>query len=122
MQTTNTLNESELVTDPGQLQAAITDMDNLAQCGFSEISAIAKLALAALETPDGHKFHENIALALQAIWGRANDAENCINYRAEQVGCNWRDPASERRYAAAREAHKELYRTRRMAEAKGYAP
>ena len=72
--------------------------------------------------PDGHKFHENIALALQAIWGRANDAENCINYRAEQVGCNWRDPASERRYAAAREAHKELYRTRRMAEAKGYAP
>lgn len=122
MQTKNTPHEAEKVADPCQLQAAITDIDSMSQCGFSEISAIAKLALATLETPDGYRFHENIALALRAIWGKADDIENCINYRAEQVGCNYSDPARERRYAAAREAHKEFYDTRRMAEAKGFAP
>lgn len=121
MQTTSTPQESGKTTDPRLLQAAITDMDSFSQSGFSEISAIAKLALAALETPDGYRFHENIALALRAIWGKADDIENCINCRAEEAGCNYSDPGRERRYAAEREAINELRHTWRMADAKGYA-
>lgn len=86
------------------LQGAVHFMDALAQEGFSEISAIAKLALAALETPDGYRDTETIARALRAIWYKADDIENCINHQAEEVGCNYRDPNAERRYAAHRAA------------------
>lgn len=113
-------NESEKVTDPRQLHAAITDIDCLSQGGFSEISAIAKLTLAALETPDGYHFSENVALALRAIWGKADDIENCINCRAEEVGCNYQDPARERRFAAHREASEE--RAEMLAKSKATAP
>lgn len=78
-------------SDITRLQAAITDMDCLAQSGFSEISAIAKLALAALETPDSYTNLEIIAQALRAIWVKADDIENCVNFAAEQVGCNYKD-------------------------------
>lgn len=82
------------------LRAAIHDMDALAQCVFSEIAGIARLALAALETPHGRDDMESLAAALGAICGRADDAENGINWRAEQVGCNYRDQAPARRFAA----------------------
>ncbi|ATE59099.1 hypothetical protein [Thauera sinica] len=91
-----------------RLQAAITDMDGFAQGGLSEISAIAKLALAAMETPDGYRHPEMIAQALSAIWGKAESIENCINTTAEKVGCNYRDPDAERRYAAYRTAFEEV--------------
>lgn len=94
-------------TDIRRLQAAVYDMDCLAQGGFSEISAIAKLALAAMETPDGYRHPETIAQALRAIWGKADDIENCINCEAEEVGCNYRDPNTQRRYAAARAVREE---------------
>lgn len=91
-------------TDISRLTNAIEMMDCLAQEGLSEISAIAKLTLMALETPDGYRHPENIAHALRAIWGKADQIENCINSEAEQVGHNWRDTSTERRYAAHREA------------------
>ncbi|MEF8755080.1 MAG: hypothetical protein V5B60_14320 [Accumulibacter sp.] len=87
-----------------RLQAAVLDMDSLSQEGFSAISAIAKLALAAMEGPSASRDHEAIAGALRAIWGKADDIENCINSRAEEVGCNYRDPNTERRYAVHRAA------------------
>lgn len=90
--------------DITRLKAAITDMDCLAQSGFSEISAIAKLALAALETPDGYTNLEIIAQALRAIWVKADDIENCVNFAAGQVGCNYKDQATERRRDAQRVA------------------
>lgn len=86
--------------DIEKLRAAVTDMDCLSQGGFSEIAAIAKLALASLEHPDGYLHSENIAHALRAIWVKADEVENCINYNAEEVGCNYRDPSTARRYAA----------------------
>lgn len=93
--------------DLRRLQTAVFDMDCLAQGGFSEISAIAKLALAALETPDGYRHPETIAHALRAIWGKADDTENHINGQAEEVGCNYRDPNADRRSAAQRSARQE---------------
>lgn len=99
---------AQTLLDP--LQSAIYDMDSLSQNGFSEISSIAKHALAMLETPDGYRHPETIANALRAIWGKADDIESCIRCRAEEVGCCYQDPKAERRYAAHRAALKEARR------------
>lgn len=93
--------------DIKRLHAAVYDMDCLAQGGFSEIAAIAKLAMSALETPDGYLQPENIANALRTIWGKAYDIENCINCAAEEVGCNYIDPSIKLRYAASRAAREQ---------------
>jgi len=89
---------------PDQLRNAVEFMDSLSQNGFSEISAIAKLALAWLETPDGHRHLDVIAHALSTIWGKADDIQNCINSQAEEVGCHYVDDAERRRWDAQRAA------------------
>ncbi len=88
------------ITEIDRLRSTVHDMDFLSQEGFSEISAIAKLALMAMEHPDGYRHPEIIAHALRSISGKAEDIENCINSEAEEVGCHYRDPKIERRYAA----------------------
>lgn len=95
-----TVNQPATPKDVQKLRDTVEFMDSLAQGGFSEISAIAKLALAQLEHPDGYRHPENIALALSAICGKADDIMNCINSEAEQVGCNYVDDALSRRQAA----------------------
>lgn len=88
-----------------RLQSAITDMDALSQEGFSEIAAIARLTLRAMEAPSTTtRDNEDIAQALRTIWGKADDIQNCINCEAENVGCNWMSEASKRRWAAIQEA------------------
>lgn len=94
-------------TDLRRLQAAITSMDACAQDAFSEISAIAKLAMMAMETPDGYRHPETIVSALRAIWGKADVAQDSINYEAEEVGCGYIDPSIELRYVAQLAASKE---------------
>ena len=94
------------VPEVQNLRNAVEFMDCLSQSGFSEISSIAKLALSRLETPDGYRHLDNIANALKAIWGKADDIQNCINSEAEQVGCNYVDDAQRRRWDAQR-AHRE---------------
>jgi hypothetical protein len=89
-----------------KLRNAVEFMDCLSQSGFSEISSIAKLALSRLETPDGYRHLDNIVNALKAIWGKADDIQNCTNSEAEQVGCNYVDDAQRRRWDAQR-AHRE---------------
>ena len=83
---------------------AVESMDGLSQDGFSEIAAIAKLALAWLEKPDAYRHMDVTANALSAIWGKAEDIQNCINSQAEEVGCNYVDDAQSRRWAAQRAA------------------
>ena len=102
---TETVNQTAKPEDIKTLRDTVEFMDSLAQDGFSEISAIAKLALAQLEHPDGYLHPEIIAQALRAIWGKADNIANCINSEAEQVGCNYVDPALTRRQAA-RAAHR----------------
>lgn len=87
-------------SDLSRLQGAITDMDCLAQEGFSEIAGIAALALAALEKPHDHIDSEDVAQALRTILSRARDIESCVNVEAEKVGCNYQDPHANRRYVA----------------------
>mgnify|MGYP000004573891 CR=1 FL=1 len=89
-----------------KLRNAVELMDCLSQSGFSEISSIAKLALYHLETSDGYRHLDNIVNALKAIWGKADDIQNCTNSEAEQVGCNYVDDAQRRRWDAQR-AHRE---------------
>lgn len=81
-------------------KSVILDMDSMSQGGFSKISSIARLALAALETPGPARRDEDIANALTAIWHIADDVENCINCRAEDVGSNYIDNKLSRRRAA----------------------
>ncbi len=68
----------------------ITRMDALAQDGFSAVAAIAKRALQGLDAADGTLPHpEDMATALRAIWGKAEQFGNDINTKAEEAGCNW---------------------------------
>ncbi|NDP48924.1 MAG: hypothetical protein GZ085_11175 [Sulfuriferula multivorans] len=69
----------------------IQTMDSLSQEGFSQIAAIASLALLAMKTAAPNDTI-NIIQALRAIRGKAVDIENCINYEAEMVGGNYIDP------------------------------
>lgn len=78
-----------------KLHNTIELLDSLSQEGFSQIAAIAGLALAAMQTQAGNDL-EAIAYALQAIKSKARDIENCINAEAEQVGCNYKDVGVQR--------------------------
>lgn len=93
--------------DTTRLQTAVFDIDCLQQTAFSEISAIASLALAALKTPDGYKHFETIAKALLAIRGKADETQDLIITVAEEVGCDSKDTGTERRLAAYAAAAKE---------------
>ena len=88
------------------LRNAVGWMDCLAQGGFSEISAIAKLALARLETPEGYRHLDVIASALMVIWSKAEDTQKAITDHAEEFGCAYVDEAEQLR-SAAEAAHRE---------------
>jgi hypothetical protein len=87
-----------------KLGEAIENIDAMSQDGFSEIAAVAGLALSRLETPEGLLNLEDIAYALQLIRSKAQDIEAGINWEAEQVGCNYKDAAMLRRFEARRAA------------------
>lgn len=91
-----------------QLRNAVEFMDCQAQDGLSEIASLAKLALARLETPEGHLHIEDIARALSAIWGKADVIQDVINNAAEEVGCQYVDKAWLRRLDAKHAARKEV--------------
>lgn len=94
--------QSTPAVDAKNLREAIQNIDALSQDGFSEIAAIAGLALSRLEMPEGLLHLEDVAYALQAIRGKAQDTKNCINGEAESVGCNYTDAAVQRRFDARR--------------------
>jgi hypothetical protein len=89
-----------------KLRSTIELLDALSQEGFSEISAIASLALARMETPGCYHSLGDIAYALIAIKSKAEDIENCINAEAEGVGCNHIDQSHRQRMAAEYESQK----------------
>lgn len=89
-------------TDLESLREAVHNMDAMSQEGFSEIKAIARLAMAALLTPEGQRDTEAMAGALQAIHNRAEMSESALNWEAEQVGCQYTAVDTVRRYEACR--------------------
>lgn len=82
------------------LSEAIRSIDQCSQECFSEISAVAQLALASLESPEAYRNLDSLTYALRAIWGRAEEAQNLVNDQASEVGCGYVDEAKRRRWAA----------------------
>lgn len=99
--TTPAVSALPIDADIKKFKSAVIDMDALSQSGFSKISSIARLALAALEGPRRPREDEDFANVLTAIWSIADDIENCINSRAEEVGANYIDDSLRNRRAAA---------------------
>lgn len=86
-----------------ELSGTIEEIDGLAQEGFTQIAAMAKLALLSLEQPDTYKNRlglADLATVLSMIRCTAGDFQNCINVTAERVGCNSVDKAQRRRLEA----------------------
>ncbi|RFC37765.1 MAG: hypothetical protein DID92_2727743064 [Candidatus Nitrotoga sp. SPKER] len=82
------------------LKETINAMDGLAQTGFSQIEAIAKLAMAYMEMPEAYRHTEILAVAFEAIWNKAFEMNECISGEARFVGCERTDQGMLRRYAA----------------------
>jgi len=85
-----------------QLRSAVETMDSLAQEGFAQIAAIAKLALSHMETAHGWRNPEIIAHALTAIQGKAEVQYDCISHEAREAGGAHVDLAQLRRRDAQR--------------------
>jgi hypothetical protein len=90
--------------DVKTLRNTVLTMDSVSQDGLSEISAIARMALAMLEQPDGYHHPELIAMALRSIYAKSDLTMDCINATAEFVGCNYIDESLRRRHAARTQA------------------
>lgn len=97
----NTTTEKK-ISSIDKLKSAVYEMDCLSQCGFDEISAVARLALIALESPRAYQNLEHIAQAFVVILNRADDFMNSINCEAEKVGKNYKDEQGRARSAAYR--------------------
>lgn len=82
------------------LRNAVNTMDALSQEGFDQIIAISRLIMRSLETPDPDL--NDISFAVKAIKGKADDIMNCINCEAENVGCNYKDDTTRKRYSIVR--------------------
>ena len=87
-----------------QLCNAVEEMDSISQIGFSEIEAIARLALTAMENPRTCNDLDSFARAFNCIASKACDVQNMINSVAEGVGCNSIDESERRRWDAFRQA------------------
>lgn len=86
------------------LENAVINIHGLATDGLSQVEAIAKLALLALQTPDAYRHPENLAIALEAIWGIAQTNNACVDSEAESADCKVSDKAGNLRWAACRVA------------------
>jgi len=86
--------------DLKRLHNAITDIDALSQHAFSEIAAVADLALHWMESPIDYRRLDVIANALSSISCRAQNTLESIGYEAESVGCGYEDPDKKRRLDA----------------------
>ncbi|ADL56030.1 hypothetical protein [Gallionella capsiferriformans] len=102
---TSASSATQSITETQRLRNAINTMDCLSQEGFSSITAIAKLIITSLET-SAIIDRDTIAHAVHAILGKAQDIENCINYEAESLGCNYRSKSDERLHDAHRAGQK----------------
>ncbi len=87
-------------TDLRDLYGTIHDMDALAQEGLAEIIAIAKLALAAMESPTNHPDMHTLARIFSGIWMKSEHLAGCIASEALGAGCASEDEAAQRRTTA----------------------
>jgi hypothetical protein len=72
-------------TAPQHPHSTISDIVGLSESGFSEIAAVARLAIIALDAdPQAHA--ADVISALNLIWGHAERVENCILSEANAAG------------------------------------
>lgn len=90
------------------LQNTVRAMDCLASNALSEIAAIARLALSAMESPTSHPAPETFAKVFTTILKTADDIKDCIGRYAEDAGCEYSDDASMRRLDAYLASQKEF--------------
>ncbi|WP_343661091.1 hypothetical protein [Ralstonia sp.] len=96
--------DKRTTVDMCDLRHAVQNMEGLTQEAFSEIAAIAGLALSTLETPGAYLCSEDIAYALTAIRNKAQCIGDLVNCEAKRVGCGYEDEAALRRFEARRTA------------------
>jgi hypothetical protein len=78
-----------------ELRQTLEYCDSLSQKALEEISAISRLASAALKAnPDARARFDHVIIVLGAIESRSDDTMYDINAAAERVGCNYRAEAS----------------------------
>lgn len=106
MNTTTTQAPSQTTAPPAevitQMRTAIRGMDAMSRDGFGSVEAIAQLALLALENPEGQRFTDVLARALQTIRDTSRRTMDSISEEAEFFGCGHVDPAELRRAEAWR--------------------
>ncbi|WP_323031562.1 hypothetical protein [Brachymonas denitrificans] len=83
-----------------QLRQTIEEIAGYANQAFDEIAAVARLALLALETPNGQRNTEPLAHAFSVICSLAQDMQNTIDYTAEAIDCGYTDHMALRRIKA----------------------
>lgn len=94
-------------TDIESLQNTVRAMDCIASDALSEIAAVARLALSAMESPTSHPSPETFARVFTTILKTADDIKDCIGRYAEDAGCEYSDDASMRRLDAHIASQKE---------------
>lgn len=82
-------------------------MDCLTYHALSEIAAIARLALSAMESPTSRPALETFAQAFITITRIADDTKDSTGRYAEDAGCEYSDDASMRRLDAYIASQKE---------------
>ena len=94
-------------TDVAALQEAAEMMACYADEALADIRAIARCALLALESPSGQRSMQDIAVALEVIWRKADDGYEWIGCEAERVGCGYINAHRVRRIASEMAVHEQ---------------
>lgn len=82
------------------LRSTVELLDSVSQETFARIKALCKVTLLSMEQHARPVDMEDVARVLMQIEQAADEAENCINGEAENVGCNYKDEAWIRRIDA----------------------
>ena len=94
-------------THAQKLATALHEMDRFVQQGCAEVSALAQLALAWLEIPEGHQRLDVVAQALVTIRNSAESLAEFAGSEARVMNCEYEDQAEVRRSEAAKVAAEE---------------
>lgn len=100
---------------PQKFATALNEVDRFVQQGCAEVSALAQLALAWLESPDGCRRLEVVAQALQTIRNSADSLAEYAGSEARALNCEYEDQAGVRRSEAAKVAAEEAAQAFAMA-------
>lgn len=76
-----------------RLRANITEIDSLSQEGFSNIAALAQLAIAYLELPEVEQDKGALKTTIKLIRAQAVEYETIINSEAGIYGCGFNEQA-----------------------------